>query len=114
VIHDATVRFHFREPEPGLRQAASSINAGLLANASLEMTEEGFAPGSARKVIGSGPFVITGEERNRELTLSAREDYNCAPPVFAERGMTSGRPVMDTVSVGVATEDRSRVGVLTA
>ena len=114
VIDDSTVRFHFSEPEPGFPQAASSINAGLLANASLEMTDEGFAPGSARKVIGSGPFVITGEERNRELTLSAREDYNWAPPVFAERGLNTGRPELDTVRVVVAKEDSVRVGGLKA
>ncbi|CAQ04211.1 TIGR04028 family ABC transporter substrate-binding protein [Corynebacterium urealyticum] len=114
VIDDSTVRFHFSEPEPGFPQAASSINAGLLANASLEMTDEGFAPGSARKVIGSGPFVITGEKRNRELTLSAREDYDWAPPVFAERGLNTGRPELDTVRVVVAKEDSVRVGGLKA
>ena len=114
VIDDSTVRFHFSEPEPGFPQATSSINAGLLANSSLEMTDEGFAPGSASKVIGSGPFVITGEKRNRELTLSAREDYDWAPPVFAERGLNTGRPELDTVRVIVAKEDSVRVGGLKA
>ncbi|CAM5372265.1 TIGR04028 family ABC transporter substrate-binding protein (Fragment) OS=Corynebacterium variabile OX=1727 GN=DCL06_06625 PE=4 SV=1 [Corynebacterium variabile] len=74
------------------------------------MTDEGFAPGNARRVIGSGPFVITDEERNTELTLSAREDYDWAPPELGKRGENTGRPDLDTIHVVVAKEDSVRVG----
>lgn len=110
VLDDHTVRFHFTDPEPGFPQATSSFNAGLLADASLDMTDEGFAPGNARRVIGSGPFVITDEERNTELTLSAREDYDWAPPELGKRGENTGRPDLDTIHVVVAKEDSVRVG----
>ncbi|WP_066585368.1 TIGR04028 family ABC transporter substrate-binding protein [Corynebacterium provencense] len=110
VLDDHTVRFHFTDPEPGFPQATSSFNAGLLADATLKLTDEGFAPGNARNVIGSGPFVITGEERDTELTLSAREDYNWAPPELGRRGLNTGRPDLDTVHIVVAKEDSVRVG----
>ncbi len=110
VLDDHTVRFHFTDPEPGFPQATSSFNAGLLADSSLDMTDEGFAPGNARKVIGSGPFVVTDEERNTELTLSARKDYDWAPPELGKRGENTGRPALDTVHVVVAKEDSVRVG----
>lgn len=110
VLDDHTVRFHFTDPEPGFPQATSSFNAGLLADASLDMTDEGFAPGNARRVIGSGPFVITDEERNTELTLSAREDYDWAPPELGKRGENTGRPDLDTIHVVVVKEDSVRVG----
>jgi peptide/nickel transport system substrate-binding protein len=110
VLDPHTVRFHFTDPEPGFPQATSSFNAGLLADSSLGMTDEGFAPGNARKVIGSGPFVVSGEERNTELTLSARKDYNWAPPELGKRGENTGRPALDTVHIVVAKEDSVRVG----
>lgn len=110
VLNKHTVRFHFSEPSPGFLQAASSINAGLLADASLNMDDSGFAPGSAKKVIGSGPFVITGEQRNSELTLSAREDYNWAPPELGRRGKNTGRPALDKIHIVIAKEDSVRVG----
>ncbi|WP_297004687.1 TIGR04028 family ABC transporter substrate-binding protein [uncultured Corynebacterium sp.] len=110
VLDDHTVRFHFTAPEPGFPQATSSFNAGLLADASLAMTDEGFAPGNATRVIGSGPFVITGEERNTELTLSARGDYAWAPPELGKRGENTGRPDLDTIHIVVAKEDSVRVG----
>ena len=88
VIDDDTVRFHFSAPAPGFAQATSSFNAGLLADATLKLANDGFAPGNATGVIGSGPFVITGEELGTRLTLDAREDYDWAPPAHPHQGRT--------------------------
>lgn len=108
VIDEHTVRFHFSDPEPGFPQATSSFNAGLLADASLEQSDEGFAPGSATEVIGSGPFVVSAEQLNTEVTLDAREDYDWAPQGVDQQGA----PQIDRVSVVITQEDSVRVGGL--
>ncbi|WP_291479930.1 TIGR04028 family ABC transporter substrate-binding protein [Corynebacterium sp.] len=108
VLDDHTVRFHFSDPEPGFPQATSSFNAGLLADASLGQSDEGFSPGNAAKVIGSGPFVVSAEQLNTEVTLDAREDYDWAPQGVGQQGA----PKIDRVSVVVNQEDSVRVGGL--
>ncbi|MEJ6550401.1 TIGR04028 family ABC transporter substrate-binding protein [Corynebacterium sp. USCH3] len=108
VLDERTVRFHFTDPEPGFPQATSSFNAGLLADASLERSDDGFAPGNATAVIGSGPFVITDEQLNTEVTLDARDDYDWAP----QGAEHQGAPQIDRVSVAITQEDSVRVGGL--
>lgn len=110
VIDEDTVRFHFSAPAPGFAQATSSFNAGLLADSTLALAQDGFAPGNAVNVIGSGPFVITGETLSTSLELSAREDYDWAPPAHHHQGRT---PV-DKVNIRVATEESVRIGGLTS
>ncbi|MGD7001999.1 TIGR04028 family ABC transporter substrate-binding protein [Corynebacterium halotolerans] len=110
VIDDDTVRFHFSAPAPGFAQATSSFNAGLLADETLELDNSGFAPGNAVGVIGSGPFVITHEDLGTELTLSAREDYDWAPPTHPHQGRTP----LDAVHYVLAGEESVRVGGLVA
>jgi peptide/nickel transport system substrate-binding protein len=108
VLDEHTVRFHFSDPEPGFPQATSSFNAGLLADASLGRSDEGFAPGNATKVIGSGPFVVSAEQLDTEITLDARDDYDWAP----EGADQQGAPQIDRVSVVITQEDSVRVGGL--
>ena len=61
VIDEDTVRFHFSAPAPGFAQATSSFNAGLLADATLELANDGFAP-IARFTPDdvSGDFAVSG------------------------------------------------------
>lgn len=110
VIDEDTVRFHFSAPAPGFAQATSSFNAGLLADATLELANDGFAPGNATGVIGSGPFVITHEELGTRLTLDAREDYDWAPPAHPHQGPA----LLDGIDYVLASEDSVRVGGLVA
>ncbi|GAB3698394.1 TIGR04028 family ABC transporter substrate-binding protein [Corynebacterium nasicanis] len=110
VIDHDTVRFHFSAPAPGFAQATSSFNAGLLADATLELANDGFAPGNATGVIGSGPFVITGEQLGTRLTLDACEDYDWAPPAHPHQGRTP----LDGIDYVLAAEDSVRVGALVA
>lgn len=110
VIDPLTVKFYFEKPALGFPQATSSMNAGLLANSSLQLDNTGFGPGGATQVIGSGPFLITGEEVGTRLVLDARQDYNWAPPSLPKQG----RAALDRITIALASEDSVRVGALIA
>lgn len=110
VIDEDTVRFHFSEPAPGFAQATSSFNAGLYADSTLDFANEEFAPGNAKNVIGSGPFVITDETLGTNLTLSVREDYDWAPPAREHQG----RAKLDAVNYVLAGEESVRIGAIVA
>ncbi|QQU84917.1 TIGR04028 family ABC transporter substrate-binding protein [Corynebacterium riegelii] len=108
VVDEDTVRFYFSKPSPGFAQAASSYNAGLLANASLKLRSEDFGPGNAVNVIGSGPFVVESETLGTDLVLRAREDYDWAPPVLEQQG----RARLDGIHYTFAAEEAVRSGAL--
>lgn len=110
VVDEDTVKFYFSEPSPGFEQAVSSFNAGLLADSTLELDNEGFAPGNAEAVIGSGPFVIDGERLGTDLHLSAREDYDWAPPAHEHQG----RARLDGINYVLAAEESMRTGAITS
>lgn len=110
VIDEDTVKFYFSEPSPGFEQAVSSFNAGLLADSTLELDNEGFGPGNAEAIIGSGPFVIDGEKLGTDLHLSAREDYDWAPPAHEHQG----RAQLDGINYVLAAEESMRTGAITS
>ena len=88
VVDEDTVKFYFSEPSPGFLQATSSYNAGLLADSSLRLDNEGFGPGNAKKFVGSGPFVVDEEKIGTDLVLKTREDYDWAPPAVEHQGLS--------------------------
>ena len=106
VVDATTVRFHFSAPSPGFAQATSTINSGLLASSVLDGKSDDFGPGNAEAIIGSGPFVVTGEEIGTSLALGVRDDYDWAP---ASIGHT-GRALLDGIDIHVVPEDSVRVG----
>lgn len=108
VIDEDTVRFHFTEPSPGFLQATSSYNAGLLSDATLAFRNEDFAPGNAVNVIGSGPFVISQETLGTDLVLTARDDYDWAPPALEHQG----RARIDGIHYRLAAEEAVRSGAI--
>ncbi|ABS04221.1 TIGR04028 family ABC transporter substrate-binding protein [Kineococcus radiotolerans] len=110
VLDERTVKFYFTAPAPGFAQAVSTINSGLLSTASLQLDGEGFGPGHATAVIGSGPFVVDDEEIGTRVSLVARQDYDWAPPSRTRQG----RPFLDGIDVVVAGEDSVRVGTVVA
>ena len=110
VVDEHTVRFHFTAPAPGFAQAVSTINSGLVSDATLDLTSEGFGPGNAEQVIGSGPFVISGEKIGTETDLTVREDYDWAPASLEHQG----RAFLDGITYTVASEDSVRVGTVVA
>jgi peptide/nickel transport system substrate-binding protein len=106
VVDEHTVKFFFTAPSPGFAQAVSTINSGLLSNVTLDRTGEEFGPGNATEIVGSGPFVIAGEEIGTEISLEAREDYNWAPESLDHQG----RAYLDGIDYLVVAEDSVRVG----
>ena len=108
VVDDDTVTFYFSAPAPGFAQAVSTINSGLLSDATLDKSTEGYGPGNATTVIGSGPFVISDEKVGTEIVLTARDDYDWAPPSLEHQG----RALLDSVTYSVAGEDSVRVGAV--
>lgn len=108
VVDENTVKFHFSAPSPGFGQAVSTINSGLVSDATLDLTSEGFGPGNATKIVGSGPFVIADEKIGTQIDLEARDDYDWAPPSVEHQG----RPFLDGINFVVASENSVRVGTV--
>lgn len=110
VVDADTVKFHFTAPAPGFAQATSTINSGLVSDSTLAKADDGFGPGQAETVIGSGPFTVSGESVGTQIQLAAREDYDWAPPEAEHQG----RPLVDGVDLIVAAEDSVRTGTVVA
>jgi len=110
VTGDDTVTFYFTAPSPGFAQAVSTINSGLLSDETLDRTGEQFGPGNATDIIGSGPFVVADEELGTQTSLTAREDYDWAPPSLEHQGAA----YLDGIDYIVAGEDSVRVGTVVA
>ena len=110
VVDADTVVFRFTAPSPGFAQAVSTINSGLLSDATLDRTSEQFGPGNATEIIGSGPFVISAEEIGTKTSVKAREDYDWAPASLEHQG----RAYLDGIDYVVAAEDSVRVGTVVA
>jgi peptide/nickel transport system substrate-binding protein len=108
VVDADTVKFHFTAPAPGFAQATSTINSGLVSDSTLAKADNGFGPGQAKTVIGSGPFVVGDEAVGTQISLTAREDYDWAPPEAEQQG----RALVDGVDLIVAAEDSVRVGTV--
>lgn len=108
VVDEDTVKFYFTQPSPGFLQATSAYNAGLLSDSTLALDNEGFGPGNAVNVIGSGPFVVESEEIGTDLKLKTREDYDWAPPAAKHQG----RAEIDGVHYILAAEESVRTGAI--
>lgn len=108
VVDDRTVVFRFDAPAPGFPQATSTMNAGLLSNASLDLDSEGFGPGRATGIATSGPFYIAEEVVGTRLSVRVREDYDWAPPHVTHQG----RAYLDGLDYLVNAEYSVRIGAL--
>ncbi|WP_312715122.1 TIGR04028 family ABC transporter substrate-binding protein [Corynebacterium flavescens] len=107
-VDEDTVKFYFSAPAPGFLQATSTYNAGLLSDSTLDFDDEGFGPGNATQVIGSGPFVVESEKIGTDLMLRTREDYDWAPPATEHQGRAS----VDGVHYILASEESVRTGAI--
>lgn len=110
VVDDDTVVFRFTAPSPGFAQAVSTINSGLLSDATLDRTSEQFGPGNAAEIIGSGPFVISAEQIGTQTSVIKRDDYDWAPASASHQGPA----YLDGIDYILAGEDSVRVGTVVA
>ncbi len=108
VLGPLEVRFSFVKPSAGFLQGTSVIGSGLVSLKTLALPFEQL--GDATKIIGSGPFVVTGETLGRDLTLTARKDYNWGPAKLPQQG----RANLDAIKYVVTPEDSVRIGALLA
>ncbi len=108
VIDPLTVKFYFKKPSPGFLQGTSVIGSGLVSPATLAHKYDEL--GSAKNIIGSGPFVVAAETLGKEVDLVARKDYNWGPKTLAHQG----RARLDGVTIIVVGEDSVRIGSLLA
>ncbi len=108
VIDPLTVSFFFKKSSPGFLQGTATIGSGLVSLATLGQNFD--ALGDARHIIGSGPFVVSGETLGREVDLTARKDYRWGPTTLAHQG----RANLDGIKIIVTPEDSVRIGALLA
>jgi peptide/nickel transport system substrate-binding protein len=108
VLDPYTVRFSFKKPSPGFLQGTSVIGSGLVSLATLSRKFDEL--GDATAIIGSGPFVVARETLGKEITFTARKDYNWAPPSLAHQGPA----YLDGIKLIVTPEDGVRIGSLLA
>lgn len=108
VVDARTVRFVFSRSAPGFLQGTAVIGSGLVSPRTLALPFDQL--GDATKIIGSGPFVVTGEVVGRELTMAARRDYAWGPV----RHPHQGRALLDGIRYVVTPEDSVRIGALLA
>lgn len=108
VIDPLTVKFYFKRSSPGFLQGTATIGSGLVSLSTLNRNYDEL--GDARHIIGSGPFVVSGETLGREVDLSVRKDYRWGPTKLAQQG----RANLDSIKVIVTGEDSVRIGALQA
>ncbi|TCC06526.1 TIGR04028 family ABC transporter substrate-binding protein [Kosakonia quasisacchari] len=106
VINAQTVKFYFKKPSPGFLQGTATIGSGLVSLSTLQRNFEQL--GDARQIIGSGPFVVSDEKLGREVTLTARKDYQWGPKNLAQQGPAN----LDGIKIIVTPEDSVRIGAL--
>ena len=108
VIDPLTVKFYFKKPSPGFLQGTSVIGSGIVSLGTLAHKFEEL--GSARAIIGSGPFVVTREVLGKEIDFAVRKDYAWGPKRLAQQG----RAPLDGIKLIVTGEDSVRIGSLLA
>ncbi|HHQ6598299.1 TPA: TIGR04028 family ABC transporter substrate-binding protein [Serratia fonticola] len=108
VIDPLTVKFYFKRSSPGFLQGTATIGSGLVSLSTLNRQYDEL--GDARHIIGSGPFVVSGETLGREVDLSVRQNYRWGPAKLAQQG----RANLDAIKVIVTPEDSVRIGALQA
>lgn len=108
VIDPLTVKFYFKKSSPGFLQGTATIGSGLVSLSTLARNFDEL--GDARKIIGSGPFVVKNEILGREIDLSARKDYQWGPKNSPQQGPAN----LDSIKILVTPEDSVRIGALLA
>jgi peptide/nickel transport system substrate-binding protein len=106
VIGEDQVRVTLASPNVNFLRATSSVTAGLVSPATLQLDTEGQA--AISRIAGSGPFVFESEKPDEEVVLAARSDYAWAP----ESAENQGDAYLDKVIVKYLPEVAQRAGAV--
>ena len=100
------VKVTLSAPNSNFLRATSSVTAGLVSPATLELDAAGQA--SIARIAGSGPFVFESEKPDEEVVLARREGYAWAPQGAANPGEAH----LDRVVVKYLPEVAHRAGAV--
>ncbi|GAA3672781.1 ABC transporter substrate-binding protein [Arthrobacter ginkgonis] len=106
VVGDNQVKVTLESPDANFLRATSSVTAGLVSPATLELDNAGQS--AISKIVGSGPFVFESEKKDEEVTFAKRADYAWAP----ETADNQGAPYLDKLVVKYLPEVAHRAGAI--
>lgn len=109
VVDDHTIRFTFANPSAQAMWVMSVPAFGFLAPAAVKNHASDLS-GDPTKMIGTGPFRITGYTRGQGMMLERNPDYAWAPATSEHQGPA----YLDGVRVNFAPDPSVRVGVLSS
>ena len=98
---------HLSQPDNSLLQATSMYAAGIVAPETVAKPYD--EQSQLENSFGTGPFVLA-EDTGSKITLSAREDYDWAPPSLDHQG----RAYLDGIVFQSVPEDSARTGSMIA
>ncbi|WP_104118934.1 ABC transporter substrate-binding protein [Arthrobacter sp. B1805] len=84
VIGEDQVKVTLSSPNANFLRATSSVTAGLVSPATLELDAAGQS--AISRISGSGPFVFESEKPDEEVVLAKRAEYAWAPETAANQG----------------------------
>lgn len=99
-----TITVRFAQPNAGFLQAASTAFLGLQSPATFTDGPQA----TCRKVIGSGPFVLSDYVPQQKVVLTRRADYNWAPDTAEHQGTA----YLEKVTISIVPETGVRMGSL--
>lgn len=102
---DKTVIVTFAQPSAQFLQATATITLGILSPATLAQS---VADRCLGKLVGSGPFLLTGFTNNQSITLSKRTGYNWSSPLAQH----TGDAYLDSIVFQIVPEASVRAGSL--
>ncbi|GAA3219142.1 ABC transporter substrate-binding protein [Actinocorallia longicatena] len=106
VIDEHTVKVAFSKPHSPFLAALATAYFGIESPTSLKAGPDALA----KKVIGSGPFVIDAFTPHQGITYHRNPDYDWAP----EGSSHTGPARLDKLELKVLQEDSVRLGALTS
>ena len=106
VVGDNQVKVTLESPDANFLRATSSVTAGLVSPATLELDNAGQS--AISKIVGSGPFVFESEKPDEEVAFAKRADYAWAP----ETADNQGAPYLDKLVVKYLPEVAHRAGAI--
>ncbi len=106
VLGEDQVKVTLSSPNSNFLRATSSVTAGLVSPATLELDAAGQS--AISEISGSGPFTFESEKADEEVVLAKRADYAWAP----ESAENQGDAYLDKVIIKYLPEVAHRAGAV--